>query len=659
MRLSPALLSFFPSWCTPLPVRRASAFVTSCAEPRQKARLICPSIHKSSDQAREAFMSTSNISHLHLSNRNKRQRIEKQSSSKMKPDHKSNSLELSPYEQRMGVIITACPKCHGEGKVRAKLSKKAKARRKQAQSSSYISGNSTVTDDFRSNELDSPQNTSHHHNHQAGIPKKPCKECRGTGLIQRDLLNEQNLNRTPNHPDFTVAIVGGGIGGMALAAALQHRNIRCVVYERDLSFEERNQGYGLTMQQGARALRCLGFFSSVYDNTSNDQESCDSDKEEIKFGIQSTRHAVHTPDGNVIGEWGLRVWGGRFEKNGRSHATRQNAHISRQNLRKLLMEMLLPNTIRWGYKFLGYNSSVDASPTQPLQLKFLRRINSCNGKESSLEEEVAASVLVGCDGIRSAVRATKLGEDLAPLRYLDCVVILGIAPSPEASALTDGQTVFQTADGITRLYVMPFAEAGEKVCGLQTTCERGLSMWQLSFPMDETNAIELSQLGPSPLKVEAVRRCGSWHDPIPMLLNSTPETLITGYPCYDRSLVDAKDLRGGYDSSEYSNAYVTLLGDAAHPMSPFKGQGANQALLDAVLLAQKLHSALRKNDETQSELRNTVPDALAKFEREMLERCAAKVKKSADAAKFLHSEVAIAKGNVTRGAAAVQFGEVP
>ena len=91
---------------------------------------------------------------------------------------------------------------------------------------------------------------------------------------------------------------------------------------------------------------------------------------------------------------------------------------------------------------------------------------------------------------------------------------------------------------------------------------------------------------------------------------------------------------------------VTLIGDAAHPMSPFKGQGANQALLDALLLAQKITSAYNNIQNKQINLREEV---LQQYEKEMMERSSVKVKKSADAAKFLHSDIVLQEGNVTFG----------
>ena len=163
-------------------------------------------------------------------------------------------------------------------------------------------------------------------------------------------------------------------------------------------------------------------------------------------------------------------------------------------------------------------------------------------------------------------------------------------------------------------------------------------MWQLSFPMLENEAKELSAKGPKFLKEEACKRT-QWHAPIPQILAATLEAQISGYPVYDRELLSLDLLSRGKN--------ITLIGDAAHPMSPFKGQGANQALLDALTLAREITKGCHsKSNWREIGIRKSV---LTYFESEMLERSATKVKDSADAAKFLHSEIALHEGNEPRG----------
>ena len=68
---------------------------------------------------------------------------------------------------------------------------------------------------------------------------------------------------------------------MALAVACLHRGIPFTLYERDRSFDERAQGYGLTLQQASKAIKGFGLLS--LNDTAN-----------------STRHVVHTTEGKEI-----------------------------------------------------------------------------------------------------------------------------------------------------------------------------------------------------------------------------------------------------------------------------------------------------------------------------------------------------------------------
>ena len=94
--------------------------------------------------------------------------------------------------------------------------------------------------------------------------------------------------------------------------------------------------------------------------------------------------------------------------------------------------------------------------------------------------------------------------------------------------------------------------------------------------------------------------CGDWHDPVPLMIQITELEFITGYPAFDcvplepdsvRQVCGCEDGCAALCSSNCRLSRVTIIGDAAHPMSPFKGQGANQALIDGVSLARALHQS--------------------------------------------------------------------
>jgi len=464
-----------------------------------------------------------------------------------------------------------CLECKGHGKKSKRLRKKVKLRYQR--------------------ELEHFEKA----NSQGSPPARPkghlasCLKCNGSGLVHSDT---PPLTDKENYPHL--AIIGAGIGGVALAVACLHRGIPFTLYERDNGFGVRSQGYGLTLQQASRAIEGLGIFS-------------------LEDGVISTRHLVHSTDGKVIAEWGTRKW---VPSDVKTAPKRTNVHIARQSLRLALLEQLGgDDAVQWGHQLVAFK----AHQGKAVELSF-----EVEGENKSAN----ADLVVGADGIRSSVRRLLIGEEASPLCYLGCIVILGICPLEDIkgidSSLLDSATVFQTANGHERIYMMPYSPTSV--------------MWQLSFPMTEKEAKALSAQGAGALKEEARRRC-QWHDPIPQILAATLEAQVSGYPVYDRVPLEPELLQKA--------AQVTLIGDAAHPMSPFKGQGANQALLDSLALARGIKKGCRALSQWREVgVRQSV---LSEFESDMLERSAKKVKDSAEAAQFLHSDIVLYEGNEPRG----------
>lgn len=372
---------------------------------------------------------------------------------------------------------------------------------------------------------------------------------------------------------LTVAIIGGGLGGLALAQSLKKNNINFHVYEREQSSSFRQTGYRIKLNpDGTNALRnCLP--SHLYEL-------------HLATSVFTTSHPVFLDAYSLKPDEDSRGTGGAS-----TVSKEVQAAVNRFTFREVLLGELEENVL-WGYRFTHYETLDNGKI----------RAWFDNG------EHVDADVLVGADGGASKVRTQykpKVEIFDTGGRVLYTKILLDEHRREELKLLTGGEmrgigSPEGEAPAFLLLDDMAFKQPLEK------TSEFLAPQVKITSQQDYLYAVfagspdwfdipdeQLFKLSGSELLQLAHERTRNWHPQVKRMLELAEPELTAVY--HLRNVLPFKPWK--------ETTQVILLGDALHPMTP-AGSGANSALFDANELSKELVHVKNGNKQLFDALRD-------------------------------------------------------
>ena len=371
-----------------------------------------------------------------------------------------------------------------------------------------------------------------------------------------------------------IAIVGGGPGGLTLARLLQLKGADVKVYERDANKDVRVQGATLDLhvESGLKALEHAGLIEAFKANYRPG-----ADKIRIVDNNATIFYDQHTEE---------------VEEDFNDEHFRPE--IDRGPLRNILLESLQPDTVVWDSQF-----------TTMSQVGAVWKLEFKNGSTAM------ADLVIGADGANSKIRpfATPLKALYSGVTVVEGNVYNSETATPEIHELLKGGKIFALGNE-KNLIVSSKGDGSLTFYTSSKTDEK----WAANSGIDFSNKTHVF----------------NWFK------RSFPEWESVWYPLFENAQPPfiARPISSmPLDQTWEALPSLTLLGDAAHLMSPFAGEGVNMAMLDALELSECLCS----KDFTSLQY------AIQAYEKKMRKRASEAAQGSLENTEWMHSENALEK----------------